>query len=167
MIDYIAGQEKNAAYNLLPYKALPPASMAQLKTYGKLGGAMLLSGSYLGTDTKSEEERLFMDEMLGVRAPGRVANDTLEGVWGMNTPIELYNLPNATHYFVQHTDVLEPTKSTAFSVFSYGKGGFSAGVANAEDMQRSITLGFPFECIKDETLRKYVMQGALKYLLKK
>ena len=167
VIDYIAGQEKNAAYNLLPYKALPPASMAQLKTYGKLGGALLLSGSYLGTDTKSEEERLFMDEMLGVRAPGRVANDTLEGVWGMNIPIELYNLPNATHYFVQHTDVLEPTKSTAFSVFSYGKGGFSAGVANAEDLQRSITLGFPFECIKDETLRKYVMQGALKYLLKK
>ena len=85
----------------------------------------------------------------------------------MNTPIELYNQPNATHYFVQHTDVLEPTKSSAFSVFSYGKGGFSAAVANAEDKQRSITLGFPFECIKDETLRKYVMQGALKYLLKK
>lgn len=165
MIDYVAGQERDAAHNLLSYKALPTKVCTQLQQYSVQGGAIFLSGSNLGSDMQTDAERQFLQEVLAVRSPGRVVNDTLDGVWGMEVPIALYNQPNAQHYFVQHTDVLEPTSTTAFPAFAYGKGGYSAAVANRDSKRRSITLGFPFECIKDEALREHVMKGALKFLL--
>ena len=114
---------------------------------------------------RSLEEQQFLQNTFAVRVPGRVANDTLEGVWGMNAPMALYNQPNAQHYFVQHTDVVEPTQPSAFSAFSYGQGGYSAAVANNSGKYRSLALGFPFECIKDDTLRRHVMKGVFKFLL--
>ena len=165
LVAYICGQEREADHNLLAYKSLPRDVRAQLERYTQQGGNVFLSGSYWGSDMRSLEEQQFLQNTFAVRVPGRVANDTLEGVWGMNASMALYNQPNAQHYFVQHTDVVEPTQPSAFSAFSYGQGGYSAAVANNSGNYRSLALGFPFECIKDDTLRRHVMKGVFKFLL--
>ena len=168
IIAYMAGKERDVKHNLLSYKSLPTAVRTSLQYFTQQGGSVFLSGSYIGSDMTSADEQQFLQEVFSIRSPGRVANDTLEGVWGMNAPISLYNRPNAQHYHVQHTDVLEPTSTTAFSAFSYGKGGYSAAVANiASNKYRSLILGFPFECIQEESLRKHVMKGVFKFLLPK
>lgn len=165
LVDYVAGQECDVAHNLLPYKALPATVTQQLRNFYNNGGKLLLSGSFLGSDMRTEEERKFLSEVLAVQAPGTVSNDTISSVWGFNVPIELYSTPNAQHYFLQHSDVLEPTQPTAFPAFSYGKEGYSAGVANDNGRSRSVTLGFPLECIKDDPLRQHVTKAIMKYLL--
>lgn len=165
IVTYICGLEREANHNLLAYKSLSQAVRGQLERYTQQGGNVFLSGSYWGSDMRSIEEELFLQNTFAVRSPGRVSNDTLDGVWGMNITIDLYNQPNVQHFFVQHTDVVEPTQPSAFSAFSYGQGGYSAAVANNTGKYRTLVLGFPFECIKDETLRRHIMKGVYKFLL--
>ena len=45
--------------------------------------------------------------------------------------------------------------------------GTSAAVAYGGQDYRAFTMGFPFECITDKSMRQAIMQGILSYLLPK
>ena len=106
-----------------------------------------------------------MAQTLHLNCPGNVRNDSLSVFTGLNLSIPVYNTPNAEHFACHITDVLEPT-ADAFSAFAYGIGGYSAGVAHDAENGRTLTLGFPFECIRDEQIRTQAMSAMLNFLLR-
>lgn len=165
LIDYAAGLERDAPHNLRPYKAIPVATRRQLQHFQSNGGHLLVSGSFIGSDLRSEEEQRFLAQTLHLSCPGNVRNDSLSVFTGLNLQLPVYNTPNADHFACNISDVLEPTEG-AFSAFAYGNGGYSAGVAHDGQNGRTLTLGFPFECISDAQIRAQAMSAMLQFLLR-
>ena len=77
LIDYAAGLERDAPHNLRPYKAIPVAARRQLQHFQSNGGHLLVSGSFIGSDLRSEEEQRFLAQTLHLSCPGNVRNDSL------------------------------------------------------------------------------------------
>ena len=165
LIDYAAGLERDAPHNLRPYKAIPVAARRLLQHFQSNGGHLLVSGSFIGSDLRSEEEQRFLAQTLHLSCPGNVRNDSLSVFTGLNLQLPVYNTPNADHFACNISDVLEPTEG-AFSAFAYGNGGYSAGVAHDGQNGRTLTLGFPFECISDAQIRAQAMSAMLQFLLR-
>ena len=165
LIDYAAGLERDAPHNLRPYKAIPVAARRQLQHFQSNGGHLLVSGSFIGSDLRSEEEQRFLAQTLHLSCPGNVRNDSLSVFTGLNLQLPVYNTPNADHFACNISDVLEPTEG-AFSAFAYGNGGYSAGVAHDGQNGRTLTLGFPFECISNAQIRAQAMSAMLQFLLR-
>lgn len=165
LTDYACGLEKDASYNLYPYKTFPPRARQLLRRFTERGGHLLVSGSFVGSDMQQDDERDFLNEVLKVNYMGSISNDTLSNFWGLQIGLPVYTHLNPEHFACPHTDVLEPM-GKAFSAFAYGRNGYSAGVANAEGRSRTITMGFPFECISDTTTRQVAMEAMLRFLLK-
>ena len=157
--------EKDAPYNLLPYKTFPPRARQLLRRFSERGGRLLVSGSFVGSDMQQDEERDFLNEVLNVSYMGSVHCDTLQNFRGLQVDLPVYTGLNTEHFACPHNDVLEPT-GKAFSAFAYGGNGYSAGVAAAEGRSRTLTMGFPFECISDSTTRRVAMDAMLRFLLK-
>ncbi len=44
--------------------------------------------------------------------------------------------------------------------------GTSAAVACDTERHKTFVMGFPFECINDQSMRNNIMQGILSFLLK-
>jgi len=59
--------------------------------------------------------------------------------------------------------VLQPV-APAFPAMTYADG-YPACVAYDGTDYKAMTLGFPFECIKEEHKREVIMKGILRFLL--
>lgn len=164
VIDYVAGLERDVPHNLLPYKAFPLAAQNLLAAYQQHGGSLLVSGSFVGSDMKTRRERDFLRSVLHLEHEGSVRNDSLSVFYGLNLPLPVYNRHNSEHFPCPQTDVLSPSEG-AFSAFSYGQGGYSAGVAYQGREASTLTLGFPFECMINRRQRSQSMRAILNFLL--
>lgn len=163
-VDYIAGLQGDFPHNLRPYRVFSPATQRKLTNYLKDGGALLVSGSYIGTDVLHHaDDAAFAEEVLKYRPGGSARADSTDYVNGLNTQFLIYRKPNAAHYAAQAPDVLLPADGQAFTAFAYG-GGQSAGTAYAGRNYRVIAMGFPFECIREEAVRKVAMKAILTFL---
>ena len=164
MIDLILGLEKNDGHSLRPYQALTPALRQHLQLFTSRGGALLVSGSYIGADMPMPADRQYLEEVLKCRYTG-TDNDLLrrETVSGLGTTFDFYRQLNARHYAATHPDVLQPV-APAFCAMRYGDQQ-SACVAYSGNDYKAMTLGFPFECIKKEYVRFALMKGILNFLL--
>lgn len=164
LLDYICGLERNVHYNLLPYKTFPLKAQEQLQSFQDLGGRLLVSGSFLGSDMQQPAEQEFLKQVLKLQYEGTVSHQDNGLFYGLQVGLPVHNRWNAEHFACTHTDVLAPVEG-AFSAFAYGKDGYSAGVAYEGSRTKSITLGFPFECITDPHVRNATMQAMLRFLL--
>jgi hypothetical protein len=88
-------------------------------------------------------------------------NDTVRG---LDNTFTIYKEINEEHYASTSSDIINPI-SPAFCAMQYSDT-LPAGVAYKGNDYSCFTMGFPFECIKDETVRKTIMKGIIKYLLK-
>lgn len=95
--------------------------------------------------------------------PYRAENDTVKG---LGTVFDFYHQMNEEHYAAVSADVISPTTEKAFSAMCYADGQ-SAAVAYQGDDYRTLTIGFPFECIKSEETRCSIMRGILQFLIQK
>lgn len=163
VIDYIAGLQGRKPYNLLPYPVFTEKSRERLTRYLKNGGGLLLSGSYVGSDNLSDEERSFCEQTLKFRYDGAATPETTDTIHGLNLTFPILRTPGATHYAAQQADALMPASSDAFSVFAYStlQG---AGVAYKGKDYRVLSMGFPFETIADAGVRRSAMGAMLKFL---
>ncbi len=164
LIDYVAGLERNAPHNLLPYKAFSPKIRKLLTTYHEHGGHLLVSGSFVGSDMTRPEEREFLNRVLGVRCEGTLRTQDVDALFGLRLSMPFYNRPNSEHFACTQADVLSPV-GNAFSAFAYGRGGYSAGVAVPGNGARSVTMGVPFECINNPEIQSAAMTALLDFLL--
>ena len=157
------GLEYDDGHSLVPYKSFTPFIRQELKDYIQMGGALILSGAYLGSDMQSDTEKQYMNSVLKCNYIGRNLS-TSGQVTGMGTTLEYWNQLNSTHYAAVHTDILQPV-APAFTVMQYADGN-DAAIACKSPSAHLFVMGFPFECIKSEQQRNSIMQGILNYLFK-
>jgi hypothetical protein len=162
-VDVVMGLEYNDGHSLVPYKSFTSSLRQELKNYIQMGGALIISGAYLGSDMQSDSERQFMNSVLKCNYAGRNLTTTGQ-VTGMGTTLEYWNQLNSTHYAATHTDILQPV-APAFTVMQYADGN-DAAIACKSPSAHLFIMGFPFECIKNEQQRSSIMQGILNYLFK-
>ena len=163
LVDLILGLERNDRHSLVYYKTFTPALRSAIQNYTRRGGALLVSGAYIGTDIAGSEDEKFVNQTLKCTFGGRNTS-TSDTVEGMGTQIPYYNTLNEEHYAATATDVLNPVQP-AFAVMRYADGQDAAVAYKGKDY-RSFTMGFPFECIKSEQKQGSIMRGILNYLLK-
>lgn len=146
------------------YWNVTPAMYALLSEYTSRGGALLVSGSYLGEESKLMPSAQFLlSEVLHAKCEGYVADWSEQGVCGLNRVFDIPRWVNPEHYAVTRPEVLSPISDKAFTPFVYEHSRFSASVAY-EGSYRSVTLGFPFESIRSAQDRNLVMSSLLQFL---
>jgi len=163
VVDLVLGLERDDMHSLNYYKTFTTTMRNTLKHYTAQGGALLVSGAYVASDMQSDDERQFLANVLKCQYAGNYtdANNT---VTGLGTAIQYWNRLNATHYAAVSTDVIMPV-SSGFIVMQYADGQ-DAAIAYKGNDYRSITMGFPFECITDAKKRSSIMRGIINYLIK-
>ena len=164
MLDLILGLERNDGYSLRHYQTFSPMLKEHLRLFASHGGALLVSGSYVGSDMQMPADRRFLEDVLKCYGEG-VNRDSLQRdtISGLGTTFEFYRHLNETHYAATHPDILQPV-APAYSAMIYTDG-YSACVAYDGSDYKAMTLGFPFECIKSEQKRQMLMRGILRFLL--
>ena len=164
MIDLILGLEKNDGYSLGRYQAFSPLLRRHLQLFTEKGGALLVSGSYIGADMKMPSEQRYLEDILKCRFGG-TNQDSLrrDTISGLGTTFEFYRALNEDHYAATHPDVLNPV-APAYTAMIYADQ-YSASVAYNGKDYKAMTIGFPLECIKSDEKRSLIMRGILRFLL--
>ena len=111
---------------------------------------------------QSEEEKAFLEETLKLRYEPVDSLQPTGEVEGLGLKFSYYKELNDKHYAATHPEILHPI-SNAICAMQYNNGE-SAAVAYKGSNYRSFTMGFPFECIKEEKLRSQIIAGILKFL---
>ena len=164
LIDLVLGLERNDGYSLTFYKTFTAPMRKALHDYARRGGgALLVSGAYVGTDIMGSEEEQFVNQTLKCSYGGQYRGQS-NSVEGLGTHIDYYNTLNEEHYAATSADILSP-QSSAYAVMRYADG-HDAAVAYKDNHYRSFTMGFPFECIKSRQQQGSIMRGILNFLLK-
>ena len=171
VVDLLLGLEKDDGHSLLPYKTFKPTMQTALRAYTTIGGKLLVSGAYVGSDQRSGGDQTFLREVLKAEAAGTVrwsSPSLLEGaagrLSGLGLDFTIYSQLNEQHYAATQTDILMPATPTAFPAMIYATGQTSAAVAYDGADYKSFVMGFPFECITDQRARNSLMSGILNFL---
>jgi hypothetical protein len=135
-----------------------------LQLFTSRGGALLISGSYIGADMTTSSERGYMEKVLKCTYEG-VDQDSLDRdtISGLGTTFEFHRQLNDIHYAATHPGIIQPV-APAYTAMIYADN-YSACVAYDGKDYKAMTLGFPFECIKSEQKRQMLMRGILRFLL--
>jgi hypothetical protein len=164
LVDLILGLECNDGYSLVKYQAFPKELRPHLVAHTAQGGALLVSGAYVGRDMTSEQDRAFLASLLKCNYGG-THSDYLErdSIQGLGTTFTFHRQPNSEHYAAQHPDVLLPVEP-AYPAMAYSNLQSACVAYNGNDY-RTLTIGFPFECIKSRQMQGVLMRGILAFLL--
>ncbi|MDE6646718.1 MAG: xanthan lyase, partial [Prevotella sp.] len=162
-IDMVLGLERNDGHSLQAYKTFTPTMQHTLQGFTTRGGALLVSGAYIGRDNMTGGDQQFLAKTLKCQYAGRNMMQT-DYLNGLGTTIQYWAKLNEEHYAATSTDILQPMKP-AYTAMQYADG-YSAAVAYKGTDYRSFVMGVPFECIQSEKKRSSIMQGILNFLLK-
>ena len=163
-IDLVLGLEKDDGHSLLLYKAFSQDMQKRLRSFVRDHGSLLVSGSFVGSDMRTESEQRFLADVLKLHLNGSQQGNKDGRVQGLGMTFDTWRTLNETHYAATAPDVLSPT-SLASCVMKYSDGQ-SAAVAYSGHDYRCLTVGFPLECITDQRSRDAIMRGILNYLVK-
>lgn len=163
MIDLIEGLQQYSSTDLRYYKTFDYLMQKSITDYCNAGGSLFVSGSYIGTDMRSLSDSTFSADVLKYKYAASNHTNVTDTISGFHIMIPYYQIPNETHYAAQNVDAIEPIGS-AFTAFNYSNGQ-SAGIAWKGDKYRTLSIGFPFECISDETTRNQTMAAVIRFLL--
>lgn len=162
-IDMILGLEKDDGRSLKYYKTFTPKLQDLLEEYVQRGGNMLVSGAYIGSDMRKDDEADFLKNVLHVTYNGSVRPSFSNTITGMGTSFDIYTTLNEDHYASTTIDLISPI-GKAFCALTNNEG-HSVCVAYDGKDSRTFTMGFPFECITSEKKRSAIMRGILDFLL--
>lgn len=165
-VDYILGLQRDAPHNLLPYKTFDATVRRLLTDYLHGGGALLVSGAYIGSDMTSADERRFTADVLRFTPGGSLGREAGDAVSGLNLSIPLSRDLRPDAYPLPAVDVLRPAGSGTFTAFAYA-GGQPAGVAYPGRDCRVLCMGFPFESIASAGVRAQAMGAIVRFLLER
>ena len=171
VVDYILGLEKQDQQTTPSlhryYKTFSSPMQRALSSYLTIGGHLLVSGAYVGSDMQqSESNRRFLSEVLKCNYAGTATTaDRYFRVNGMNQEGLLQRLPNERCYALPKSDRLMPTPES-FAAMTY-QDGTTAAVAYRGAEYRTYVMGFPLECVSDEKVRQQWMASILQFLTTK
>ena len=161
-VDLLLGLERHDGHSLKAYKTFTTHMQDALKRYTTHGGALLVSGAYVGTDMTQDADRQFLQNVLKSTWGGRSQTKDNK-VKGLGTEMTYWKALNEEHYAATSADILQPVKP-AFTAMQYADG-YGAAIAYRSNC-RLFVMGFPFECIEGKHKQASVMRGILNYLLK-
>ena len=145
------------------YYNVTPALHTILASYTQQGGALLVSGSYLGEESQTlPASQALLTNVLHARYEGSINDWSEQGVYGFGTTLEIPRWINPEQYPVTRPEVLVPTGG-AFTPFIYEQSYRSAAVAY-KGAYRSVVLGFPFEALRSQYDRDLTMMSLLDFL---
>lgn len=161
VLDFILGNECYTNNTLHVYKTFTKQMQKRLLDYQRnRRGALLVSGSYIGSDMRQDDEKAFLQQLLHINHIGTIRNDNAT-VIGLQQTVAITNTLNPYHYATLQSDVLQPS-GTAFIAMQYSNAQ-TAAVANKGETN-TFTMGFPFECITNSAQRAVIMRGILDFL---
>ncbi|HLO57866.1 MAG TPA: hypothetical protein VK179_03940 [Bacteroidales bacterium] len=175
-IDVIFGEERGVksllSDSVADFRLFTQDFIKAVQEYTSIGGNLLISGAYVGTDMAENSDS----------AAIHFASDVLHFSWRTNhaTTIGLVQatdagsslLPSSFEfntgwdspvYRVESPDAIEPSGKGAFRICRYASGSTSAGVAYSGNY-RTVILGFPLETITDERQRMEVIGRIMQFL---
>lgn len=164
MIDLAFGLQKDDGQLGIHFKTFSSAIQSQLQLFASQGGAILSSGSFIGSDMLLTEEKFFLSQLLKVSYDQTKLDNINNEISGLGLKYEIFNTFNDQHYAATHPEVLTPSVGGICAMqYSNGK---SAAVGY-KGIYSCFTMGFPFECIIDDEMKDKIMQGIIAYLLNK
>ncbi|MBO5187601.1 MAG: xanthan lyase [Prevotella sp.] len=163
LIDIILGLERNDGHSLKYYKTFPQPIRDQLQAFTKRGGALFVSGAYIGSDMTSPAEQSFLRETLKCNYAGYSTSQN-DFMYGMGSSFPYYNSINEEHYAATRHDTFTPY-GNAYAALCYNNGGYAAIAYKGSDY-RTFTMGVPFECIMDDSKKFSIMKGIMNFLIK-
>ncbi len=167
LVDLILGLQKRSLRDSVfnhDYSTFPKILQRRIETYLKGNGRLLVSGSFAGADMISDlDDEAFTMDVLHYRWEGPLPDSTLNRVSGMRSNLTIRRQSDEDAYGVPHPDVLSPTGRATRQLF-YGKRDFPAAVGYSAGDCRTLTIGFPFECIEESDDRDDLMKSAIRYL---
>lgn len=166
LVDLVLGNEKNDGYSLVYYKSFTPALRQQISNYLKRNGKLFVSGSYIASDMRTDVERKWLEDNLKISFISSNTDHYQSSISGMGTKFDIYRTANSVHYGAYYPDNIQAIGGNAFNVLNYGDG-HSAAVAFKQQNQSVFTMSFPFECIKDKSMRNKIMKAILTYMMNK
>ena len=162
VVDLILGKQKS----------LSPALQENIASYCRQGGAMLVSGAYVG----SKIDKKFTGDVLKVTLRDECAA-TNGDVAYVASPlskggehVSYRHQPGPDGYAVESPDAVISTEATGATVLRYGENGLSAAVVfpgTAKSPWRTAVSAVPLESVADDAARHGLFQKLLNYLLKK
>ena len=165
--DFILGGQKDDGYSMTRHNAFTPEMLSTISQLTLQGTSIMVSGAFVGSDMHSAEQDAFVADKLKYRFVASIPTDSICSVQGLNNTATIYSRPSEQNYWVRSTDVIEAAGGGAFNAMSYASGGYSAAVAYPGPGYRAMSFGFPLECIKDDEVRRDILNIAIDYLLGK
>ena len=163
LIDLILGAQRNDGYSMNARPAFSSKLYTQLEAFSKAGGSLLVSGAYISEEVDPQ----FASNVLHLIPDGTYAlSENSCGLTGMNTTFNLYCVPNEERYAIRRLSVMAPT-SDAFTSITSATQPTSLAVAYLGRQNRTLTYGFPLECIRESETRRAIMGASLNFLLNK
>jgi N-acetylmuramoyl-L-alanine amidase len=191
VVDLILGKQKEMKMaddsESTRFKAFPVGLQNKLKAHCEQGGALLLSGSYIGSDLF---ENSFSDSITMARdcefatttlgytldmgkasVDGKAAMVLSPNKEFSEREIRFAIHPSADIYSIESPDGIKPVGLKAFTFMRYDETGMTAAsafentvtTATGKTTYRVVAIGFPFEIIDGENTRTQLMREVLKY----
>jgi len=175
VLDVILGEERLMAGpgegRADDFRALPEALRTALARHRAAGGALLVSGAYVGTDLQGDSlATAFAKDVLGyaLRTNHAVQNGHVRVIH----PDLMDRVPDVTFntdhvsdvYRVESPDAIEP-RGDAVTIMRYADNNMSAATGRVGP-GGVVVLGFPFETIHDAAVRDRLMAALLDFLMR-
>ena len=177
IVDIILGEEKEIpgpkASSRREFRAFPKAFQREITAFTQKGGALFISGAYVGMDlfdnNNDSLDVQFAEEILkfsfrtdhAVKTGGVASVDS---AFFISSPSFEFNTDfNSTSYKVESPDAIEPMGIDAKTILRYSENNTSAAIA-AKGGSNIIIFGFPFESIMAQKSRDKIMESVLAYL---
>ena len=178
-VDLILGKQRSTKVGSgteYRFQAMPEALQKRLKSYTQSGGSVMVTGSYLLTDTwhspvAKESDRKFVEGVLHATFGGAMATrrgdvksltySFMKDAYSVKFNTEL----NDKIYCVESPEIVSPAGSGAYVAMRYRTTNQSAAVVY-NGKYRTFVAGFPFETIVDEGERNKMMKTVLEFLIK-
>ena len=161
LLDLILGAQRQDGYSMNAKQTFPAELCQSLTQYTQNGGSLLVSGAYISEET----DPTFATQTLHCAPAGSYAlADTTALLTGMNTQFSIYYEPNEERYSMRRLSILAPATDAFCSVASASQAACLA-VAHQGTNHRTLTYGFPLECIREAETRRAIMGASLAFLL--
>ncbi len=193
VVDLILGKQKEImpgnGSRGTRFKAFPDILQRRIEMFCTQGGSIMVSGAYIATDlldnrfadvATKERDRIFATSILGY--DWQLGKGTIDGKvstvpspfrpFGAQEHFSFEVTPSHDSYAVESPDAIRPSGTDASTVMRYDENGLSAAVALDRVFEagsglasyRVVSMGFPFETIKEESSRNRLMKDILDFL---
>lgn len=177
-IDVIMGKQKGIASHLnsdsIRFRVFSPSMMSKLELYCSSGGNIILSGAYIGTDSRIHNDTqamTFASDILGyswrTSHATNIGRARITDGWDGKFPatLEFITQPNDRIYHTEAPDALEPEGASSRMVYRYSTNGTGAAVIHFSK-HKSFVMGFPFETLATEQQKDLLMKSILHFFEK-